>query len=144
MTSVRERVSRRGNKFLTFTFEDFSDSTEISLFGEQYERCRGHIRVDEMLYVLAAFQPRRYDPSEFELRIQEIRIMSPELFEGMVKHVGVELYNQDIDASLIKSLQDLLKQHPGEKILRFKIKDDQFAADIPMVAGDWRISPNGD
>ncbi|MEL6626139.1 MAG: DNA polymerase III subunit alpha, partial [Bacteroidota bacterium] len=47
VTSVRERVSRRGNKFLTFTFEDFSDSTEISLFGEQYERFRGHIRVDE-------------------------------------------------------------------------------------------------
>ncbi|MEM9192223.1 MAG: OB-fold nucleic acid binding domain-containing protein, partial [Myxococcota bacterium] len=80
-------------KFLSFTIEDFSDSFEIALFGDQYEKFRGLIRQDEMLFISGNYQPRRYDPSEFELRIHEIRLMTDDLFDKMVRHLCVEIKN---------------------------------------------------
>ncbi|MEO1451346.1 MAG: OB-fold nucleic acid binding domain-containing protein, partial [Bacteroidota bacterium] len=142
VTSVRERISKRGNKFMTFVIEDFSDSTEISLFGEQYERFRGLVRVDEMLYVVGGYQARRYDPTSFDLRLQEIRIMSTELFEAMVKHVCVEIHNEMLDDALLGQLQKLFATHQGSKDLKFRVRDQQYVADIPLISSSWQVQPN--
>ncbi len=144
VTSARERISRRGNKFMTFVLEDFKDSKDIALFGEQYEKFRGLIQVDEMLYIVGAYQPRKYDPSEYELRINEIRILSEELFDKMSKTFYLEFYNEELTVELVEEFERLFSQHQGNKTLKFKIKDRQYAADITMLASDWKVAPNGD
>ncbi|MEO0469646.1 MAG: DNA polymerase III subunit alpha [Bacteroidota bacterium] len=143
VTSVRERVSKRGNKFLSFTIEDFSDSFEMALFGEQYEKFRGLIRKDEMLLLSGGYQPRRYDPSEYELRLTEMRILSHELFDGMVRHLQVEVDNNELTDDLLKSMEELFTKHKGSKDLKFRILDKSVPADISMVSG-WQVDPNGE
>ena len=144
VTSVRERVSRRGNRFLSFSIEDFSDSFEIALFGDQYEKFRGLIRQDEMLYIVAGFQPRRYDPSEMDFRVQEIRLLSTELFEKMVKHVSLELNSHQVNEELIGQLENLFSAHKGNKDLKFRLKDVELAADINLISSEWQVNPNGE
>ncbi|TAE58299.1 MAG: DNA polymerase III subunit alpha, partial [Bacteroidetes bacterium] len=73
--NLQERVSRKGNRFLTFVLEDFSDSGEVSLFGDQYEKFRGLLRNDEMIFISASGQPGRFDPTETDLRINDIRLL---------------------------------------------------------------------
>ena len=118
VTSVRERVSRRGNRFMSFSMEDFTDSYEIALFGEQYEKFRGLIRQDEMIWISGVFQPRRYDPSEYELRILEIRLMSEDLFQKMIKHVCIKIRNRELDGELLGKLEHLFSEHKGSKDLK--------------------------
>ncbi|MEO0899413.1 MAG: DNA polymerase III subunit alpha [Bacteroidota bacterium] len=144
VTVVRERVSRKGNKFMIFTLEDFHDSTEIALFGEQYEKFRGLIQVDEMLYITGNYQSRRYDPTEFELRIHEIRLISEELFDKMSKSLHLEMFTEEITPELVEEFQRLFTQHPGSKSLTFRIKDRQYAADINLLSSEMKVSPNGD
>jgi DNA polymerase-3 subunit alpha len=144
VTSVRERISRRGNKFLSFTIEDFSDSMEIALFGEQYEKFRGLIRTDEMLYITGAYQARRYDPTAFELRIFEIRIMTTDLFDQMVKYFCIELDNEHLTGEMVQQIKTLCEQHPGSKPLQFRVRDRRYQADLPLTSADWRVAPSVD
>ena len=144
VTSVRERVSKRGNKFLSFTIEDFTDSYEIALFGDQYEKFRGLIRQDEMLFLNGVYQPRRYDPSEFELRLKEIRLLSHEFFDKMVRHVCVEIPNQQLDDAMVQQLETLFTTHKGSKDLKFRILDENYLADVSIISSEWKVDPNGD
>jgi len=144
VTSVRERISRRGNKFMSFTFEDFAESAELTLFGEQYEKYRGLIQQDEMLYITACRQGRRYDPSAMEIRILDMRLMSTDLFDGMIRSLCVELDNHELTDQLLIELQGLFGKHKGSKDLRFRVKDPHYHADIQLVSSDWKIDPNGE
>ncbi len=144
VTGVRERVSRRGNKFMSFTLEDFTDSAELTLFGDQYEKYRGLIRQDEMLFVTACRQPRRYDPTSMEVRIIDMRLMSSDLFDGMIRSLCVELDNDELTDQLLIELQSLFGKHKGSKDLRFRLKDAMYHADIQLVSTDWKVEPNQD
>ena len=144
VTSVRERISRRGNKFMSFNIEDFGGSIEITLFGEQYEKFRGLIRQDEMLYLTGAYQPRRYDPSEYELRIFDMRLMSTDLFDGMMKHLTVEVDNTTLDEAFLEQLKTLFSKHEGSKQLKFRVRDARYQADIKMVSSSWKIAPSNE
>ncbi len=141
VTSVRERISRRGTKFMVFTLEDFSGSIEMALFGDQYTEFRNHIRPDEMLYISGAYQPRRYDPSEFEFRLREIKLMSEEMFEDMVKHLCIEVHNEQLNDELITRIHHLCEKHRGNKPLKFRIRDAAYQADIMMISSEYNVSP---
>lgn len=144
VTSVRERISRKGNRFMSFSVEDFSDSFEIVLFGEQYEKYRGLIRQDEMLFIWANYQTRRYNESEMELRINDIRLLSTDLFDGMVRHLCLNIENQTLSEEMVTTLEELMKNNPGNKELKFRIRDPKIKANVELVSSDWRINPTAE
>jgi len=144
VTSARERVSRKGNKFMTFNFEDFTDSIELSLFGDQYANFRHLIRQDELLLIRARYQPRWNDETQYELRINEILMMTEEVFDQMVKHMCLELSNEELNDELLDQIHQLCTAHEGPKPLRFRIFDSQYKADISMICGNYRVQPNTD
>lgn len=139
VTSARERISRRGSKFMSFTIEDFSDSIDMALFGDQYASFRHFIRPDEMIMITGTYQARRYNEEEFELRIRDIQLISEELFEGMVKHLCIELENERLSNELVQQLEKLCQQHEGPTPLRFRIRDNTIQADITMVASGHNV-----
>ncbi|MDX2283291.1 MAG: DNA polymerase III subunit alpha [Bacteroidia bacterium] len=143
VTSVQERISRKGNKFMVFMLEDFNDSAEISLFGEQYEKFRGLIRQDEMIYLTGVNQQRRYD-NEYELRIHDIRLMTEELFGKMVRGLSLELEYRELTEELLFQMEALLKAHQGKKDLRFRIVDEGYQADIPLLSSELQVDPSGE
>ena len=81
VTGARERISKRGSKFMTFTIEDFSGGVDLALFGDQFVQMRNLIRPDEMVFISGAYQPRWNDPTEFELRISQVQMMDEELLK---------------------------------------------------------------
>ncbi|MEM6631655.1 MAG: DNA polymerase III subunit alpha [Bacteroidota bacterium] len=145
VTTARERIAKRsGNKFLTFTIEDFSDSLELALFGDQYANFRHFIRPDERILIKGRYQARRYDDSEFELRINEIQLMTDEVFDKMIKHLCLELSNETLNDSLLQRIHDLCTQYEGSKPLHFTITDVAYNAQIPLICNDIRIQPTGE
>ena len=141
VTSVRERISKRGSKFMIFTIEDFSGSIEMALFGEQFTDFRNYIIADEMLFIAGSYVPRRYDPSEFEFRIREIKLMSEEIFEGMVKHLCIEVHNNELNDDFVEKIYELCNANKGAKPLKFRIKDENYKADITMMSSEMTVMP---
>lgn len=143
VTGVRERISRKGNKFMTFVIEDFSDSLELSLFGDQYANFRHLIRQDELIWIAARTQPRWNDPTEYEVRVNDIQLITDELFDGMVKHLCIEMSNQELNDELLEQLHGLFSQHEGTKPLKFRILEPGLNAKIAMVSSSLKVNPNG-
>ena len=144
VTGVRERLSRNGNRFMSFTIEDFSGSYEVVLFGDQYEKFRGVLRQDEMIFLTATFQARRFSEGEMELRINDIRLMSQHLFDGMVKHLCLNIEHRDLDEETVLKLERLIRAHPGDKELKFSLRDSRRSTSLQMVSSQWRVSPSSD
>ncbi|NOK86060.1 MAG: DNA polymerase III subunit alpha [Chloroflexi bacterium AL-W] len=142
VTSVRERLSKKGNRFLSFTLEDFSDSSDFTLFGDQYEKYRGLIRQDEMLFLSATYQARRYQEGEMELRIIDIRLLTDALFDGMVRHLCLHIDYQNLDEETVSGLHELMKNHPGDKELKFQVRSQALGANLQLISSDWRVRPD--
>lgn len=142
VTSARERVSKRGSKFMTFTIEDFSGGVDLALFGDQFVQMRNMIRPDEMVFISGAYQPRWNDPTEFELRISKIDMMDEELFEKMIKGLQIELDINMLDQETFGTIQQLCKDHPGRFPLMFALKDSDFG-EVNLVASETSVMPSG-
>ena len=88
----------------------------------------------------AAYQARRYDETEFELRINEIQLMSDEVFDKMIKHICLEVSNEELNESLLKRIHDLCTQYEGSKPLQFQISDPEYNAQIPLICNGYPCS----
>lgn len=141
VTDVKEKMSKKGNKYLVFTLEDLNNSREISLFGEQYNQFRQFVELDDTLWIKAKYQPRYSDPSEYELRILDIQPMSDAFFNNKIKHLCLEFSADELDDAVIDSVYELLQTYKGDKALKFRIKDPKFNAEIPLVSTNLRVLP---
>ncbi len=142
VTSVNDRVSRRGTRFMVCTIEDFSDSFDFMLFGDQYEKFRNLIQLDDMLFISGQYIPRKYDPSEFELRIKDINLLSEDFFDKLIKKISISLDVDSLTEELVQELLELFSAHPGSKELLFRIKDASLCADIPLLSSNITVHPN--
>lgn len=142
VTSAVERLSKKGTKFLAFSIEDFSDSYEFLLFSEQYAELKHLIHKDEMLFISGGFAPRRYDPSEMEVRIREVKVMNDELFEKMVKHLLVEIDSEDMTEEWVDAFHALISTHKGPKELKMKIVDHRKRFHIQLISGEYQVQPS--
>jgi len=143
VTGARDRISARGNKFMTFSVEDFTGGIDLALFGDSYVEMRNAIRPDEMIFITGTYQPRWKDPTEYELRISEIKLMDEELFEKMIKHVRIRLDNNLLNSDMVSELEKVILAHPGQYNLFFKIKDMNLGT-INMVSSDISVEANAE
>ncbi|TAE57198.1 MAG: hypothetical protein EAZ89_04105 [Bacteroidetes bacterium] len=116
----------------------------MSLFGDQYEKFRGLLRNDEMIFISASGQPGRFDPTETDLRINDIRLLTEELFDKMIRHFCIELDSRMLTDAMLDELAEIFRKHKGKKELKFRIRDESLQADIPLVASEWQVNPSGD
>ncbi|MEM6264731.1 MAG: DNA polymerase III subunit alpha, partial [Bacteroidota bacterium] len=141
VTSVTERMTRKGKKFLSFTIEDFSDSIDLVLFNDLFVEFRTLIQPDEMVFITGNYQPRWNDPTEFEMRVRQIQLMDEELFEKMVKYVAVEIQAATFHQDQLNQLTKLIHQYPGEKHLKFKLLDPKVRGSVEVLSGSTRVRP---
>ncbi len=142
VTSVSERISRKGTKFMSFTLEDFSDSYEFLLFSEQYAEYRSYVQKDEMVMLSGSFAPRRYDPSEMEVRIKEIKILDELLFEKLIKFLQIEIESEDLNDELVEAIYALISENKGSKDLKFRIVDTARRTNLSLISGEFQVSPS--
>jgi DNA polymerase-3 subunit alpha len=141
VTKAAERISRRGNKFMTFTIEDFSGAIELALFGDLFVQFRNFIMPDEMVFITGKFQPRYNDPDEYELKVNNIQMMSEDLFEKMIKHLMVVIDSKSFDSDMLKTLEEMVANHPGQFPLKFKLRDRELGT-LDLVSADSGVLPN--
>jgi DNA polymerase-3 subunit alpha len=143
VTNARDRISQRGNKFMTFNVEDFSGGADLALFGDSYVEMRNAILPDEMLLITGTYQPRWKDPSEYELRIREVKLMDEEVFEKMIKYVKIQVDNHLFNEDTLEELDQLIARFPGKFNLFFRIKDPELGA-VEVVASEAQVEPNAE
>src|SRR4030095_13019281 len=75
IAGVENKTSKNGRPFGVFTVEDFTGSTEMVLFGEEYLRNRHFLAEGNLLFLKGKYQLRFNSDDRYELKISSIQLL---------------------------------------------------------------------
>ena len=136
---VEHRVSKKGKSFAFVTVEDYTGRYRMGLFGENYLKFRHLLNLDAVIYIKGKYQPRWNNPHEFELRINEIRLMDA-VSEEKIRGVTINLPIQQLNEQLMEQLDYVCSKHPGEQELEVNLLDIEERLKLTLLSKNRRIS----
>ena len=89
ITSLEEKVDKKGNPYCIFSIEDYTDSKEFLLFRNDYTKFIKFLLEGAFLFVSARVQKRSWD-NNLEIKILSINQLS-NVFEKMTNSITLRL-----------------------------------------------------
>jgi DNA polymerase-3 subunit alpha len=100
--------------------EDFENSGEIALFGQDWLKWQHFFVEGTALYITAKLQGRRYAPNALDLVILDIQLLS-EVRDTLVKRIVIDVPVDRLDVPMVESLAEIVRENPGNTELCFNI-----------------------
>ena len=128
VSDIRSGVSKRGDEFGFISFEDYKDTYELGLFGEDYHKFKHLLQKDMMLHLTGVVKTTRRkmsDDSEkvyHRVNLHRVMLLS-EVLEQMAGGVELRLRLEDLTVDTINELEDILTNHGGNKTIKLTITD---------------------
>ena len=133
VTDFQSRPSKRGGNFGILKMEDYTGSTELMLFGQQYIDFGRYGQPGTPILVTGKFQ-KRFKSEELRFNITNIRLLQD------IKGQWLSGINIKLNAQLISSnFMDLLSEHinstaENRKSLSFIIYDPEINRSIKLTS----------
>ena len=123
VTSVRRGVSKNGNPYGIAKIEDYSGSTEIPFWGNDWVTYQGYLNEGTFLYIKARCQAKQWRQDELEIKITSMELL-PDVKEELVQKITILIPLSVLNTALVTELATLTKESPGNTELYFKVTDD--------------------
>ena len=123
VTSVRRGVSKNGNPYGIAKIEDYSGSTEIPFWGNDWVTYQGYLNEGTFLYIKARCQVKQWRQDELEIKITSMELL-PDVKEELVQKITIIIPLSVLNTALVTELATLTKESPGNTELYFKVTDD--------------------
>lgn len=148
VSSVQHRTTRNGKPFGIFVFEDYTDSYEIAVFGEEYVKFKGFLNEGYFLQLRATIRERFGQKDNWELKLLNILLLD-ELREKLTKSVTIQLSLNEISPGFLMGLKELVERNAESEGLRncelkFKILDYEDEIRLDMPSKNIRVNPDND
>lgn len=140
ITSANHRITKTGKPFGVFVLEDYTDSYEIAVFGEDYLKHKSYINEGYFVQIRGRVQERFRQEGNWGFEITNVQLLS-ELKGKLAKSFTLQIPLDHLDENLYHQIRSILHSNQdseGNKNcqLRFKIVDlaDQISLDMPVQA----------
>ncbi len=143
VTAVRKGISKTGKPYGIVTMEDFSGAFELALFGQDWPTWGAYMDVGNTLYIKARCQPRQWDPSRLDFRIGQIDFLA-DVKDSLVEKITISVPLDALEDDTILSLNDIVKECPGNTELYFRILDPLGQMHLTMQAKATKVSVKKD
>lgn len=142
VTSASNRMSKNGKEWGIFTLEDYMDSYEFRIFGEDYLRFKHFLVPNAFLHIRIKITKGW---KEGDTRIQFLGFqMLQDVLENLSKKLTLQFSIKSINHELIEELADLIKTYKGKKELNFLIYDLKEKLKIHMPSRRFKIAITND
>jgi DNA polymerase-3 subunit alpha len=125
ITDVQHRTSKNGKGWALFTMEDYTDSFEFRIFGEEYLKFRHFLMINSFVHVKVFVREgwvNRETGKKGDPRLQYNSFMLlQEVMENYAKKLTIKLNIKEIQEKRIKDLKNTLISHKGNHPLHFTI-----------------------
>ncbi len=143
VTDVQHRVSKQGKGWALFTIEDYTDSYEFRIFGEDYLKFRHFFVVNSFVYVRAFVREgwtnrdtgKKGDP---RIQFNNFQLLH-DVMETYARKLSIQLNIHDLQKDTILKLQDLIRMHEGTKSLNFLVYDNSEKLKLTMPSRIQKI-----
>jgi DNA polymerase III subunit alpha len=139
---ANHRISRQGNKFGSFTLEDYTGKTEIVLFGDDYVRYNQYLQQAQAVFITGSFK-QRFSKSEYEFKLATIAL-AENVKRQLTKQLQLELDVRNLHKDIVDFLADNLKQFPGSSSLRVIVSEPKNNLKANLVTLDSGFELNSD
>ncbi|ARV07450.1 DNA polymerase III subunit alpha [Polaribacter sp. SA4-10] len=142
ITDVQHRVSKAGKGWALFTIEDYGDSNEFRIFGEEYLKFKHFLVPNSFLYVRSTIQPgwtnKEGVKGEPRLKFTDFKLLH-DIMDEMCKKVTIKLPLKDVNEKTILNLESILKNNPGKQSLTFTIWDLKEEIEVSLPSRNTKI-----
>ncbi|WP_224483998.1 DNA polymerase III subunit alpha [Robertkochia aurantiaca] len=146
VTDVQHRVSKNGKGWAAFTLEDYNESYEFRIFGEDYLKFRHFLVVNSFVYCKVFIREgwvNRDTGKKGEPRMQfnSIQLLQ-DIMETYAKKLTIHLKLDEVMEDRINSLKETFTLHKGDHILNFVIyeMDNEIKLNMPSRKHKVNIS----
>ncbi|TCK65157.1 DNA polymerase III alpha subunit [Winogradskyella wandonensis] len=143
VTEVQHRISKQGKGWAMFTIEDYSDSFDFRIFGEDYLKFRHFLVQNSFVHVQAFVKEgwvNRETGKRGEPRIQFNNFqLLHDVMDTYAKKLSVQLDIKEIEENTIKDLQDMFRAHEGNNSLNFIIYDNSDKIKLTMPSRKQKV-----
>ena len=139
---ANHRISRQGNKFGSFTLEDYSGKTEIVLFGDDYVRYNAWLQQGQAIYVIGSFKQRQYK-NEYEFRITSLAL-AENVKRQLTKQLQLEMDVRNVHQEVVGFLEENMKKYPGKSSLKIILSEPKNNLKVNLVSMDTGLEMNAD
>jgi len=132
--SSEHKTGKSGKPYGKFILEDYQDSSEFMIFGEDYLKYKPLLDPGYYLFITGKVQPKLYGNQigELEFRIGRIDLLA-DLKEKLAKYLNIRLRAEKLSDGMIETLESALTTPPGKTTVRFRIVDEDTEISAPSV-----------
>jgi len=146
VTDVQHRESRAGKGWAIFTVEDYEDSFEFKIFGEEYLKFRHFLIPNSFIYARVFIREgwvnrdtgKKGDP---RMQYNHFQLLH-DVMEQQAKKITLQMPITDLAEKRIQLLKDLFKTHKGDKQVHFTLYDFEDEVKLNMPSRKTKISIN--
>lgn len=133
------KMDRRGQPFGIFHVEDFSGSTRLMLFKENFLKYKHLLEEGNTIICNGRYQLRYKSEDEFEFSANSIELLS----EAMGKYAkGIQIYvpMRALTEKLMERLEAVLTTFPGQQSVRFWLMDYAEMIRLPFICRKFQVA----
>lgn len=148
VTDVQHRVSKNGKGWALFTLEDYTDSHEFRIFGEEYLKFRHFFMINSFVYVKAFVREgwvNRDTGKKGEPRLQfnDFKQLQ-DVMDAYAKKLTIKLDLDRLQENRIQTLKDTLRLHKGEHPLSFEIYEMKDEIKLKLSSRKQKVKINSE
>jgi len=148
VTDVQHRVSKQGKGWAAFTVEDYDDSFEFRIFGEEYLKFRHFLVKNSFVFVKIFIREGWVNKTtgikgEPRIQFNNFQLLH-DVMDAYAKKLSIQLHINDLQEQRIAILKDLFHTHPGDQMLNFVVYDNDEQIKLTMPSRKQKIKISQD
>ena len=146
VTGIEHRVSKMGKGWATFVLEDYADSHEFRIFGNEYLQFRHFLSENSFLYVNATLQKGWVNKDtgvEGEPRLKFTNFMLlHDVMDDKCEKITVQLNSEEVTEQHISHLYGVLKDYEiaGKQRLEFTLRDAKEKIELTLPSRELKVN----
>ena len=143
VTDVQHRVSKMGKGWASFTVEDYTDSFEFRIYGEEYLKHRHFLVKSSFVYVKVFVREgwmnkETQQKGEARLQFTSFQLLH-DVMDTFAKKLSIQLDVKQLQPDLIRSLQELMAIHKGNHPINFIVYDNEEQLKLSMPSRKQKV-----
>ena len=122
ITEVSHLVSRDDRQFGKFVIEDYSDSYEFMLFGEEYLKFRYFLNTNEFVHLHLSVTQNQYSKKVYT-NVTHMELLD-DVIQNHATQIRFSIEIDELDADLINKLFEILENYSGKNNVIIDIISD--------------------
>nr|WP_299074220.1 DNA polymerase III subunit alpha [uncultured Allomuricauda sp.] len=148
ITDVQHRISKNGKGWGLFTLEDYTDTHEFRIFGEEYLKFRHFLMINSFVHVKAFVREgwvnrdtgKKGDP---RLQFNDFKQLQ-DVMDAYAKKLTIKLDIDRLQEKRIQTLKDTLRSYKGDHPLNFIVYEMQDEIKLNLSSRKQKVKINSE